>query len=138
VAAVVYLDSSALVKLVLAEPESAPLRRYLAEGRLRAVSSILAAVEVPRAVRRAEPAETERAAERAAAVVAETVLLELTLELAQRAALAAPAELHSADAVHLVSAVSLGSELSAFVVYDRRLTEAARRENLPVVSPGVG
>ena len=46
-----YLDSSALVKLVREEPESAALRGFLADADL--VSSELVLTEVPRAIRRA-------------------------------------------------------------------------------------
>ena len=130
-----YLDSSALVKLVLVEPESDALATYLADEKPRVISSILAAVEVPRAVERAEPDDAEAARARASAVIGETVLMELTLELAQRAAAISPRELRAADAVHVVSAASLGPELSAFVAYNRRLLTAARGAGLPVLSP---
>ena len=135
---VAYVDSSALVKLVLEEPESEALLSYLAAARPRVVSSILAAVEVPRAIGRAEPDDVEAARSRAAAVIRETVLLELTLTLAERAAAASPRELRAADAVHLVSALALGSELSAFVAYDRRLLAAARAAGLPATAPRGG
>ena len=134
-AGVAYLDSSALVKLVLTEAESEALFRYLTEERPRVVSSILAAVEVPRAIECAEPDEPEAAGNRVSALIGETVLLELTLELANKAAAAAPAELRAADAIHLVSAGSLGRELSSFVAYERRLVAAARAAGLTVVSP---
>ena len=134
-ARVAYLDSSALVKLVLEETESTALRRYLAEEATRVVSSVLAAIEVPRAVRRAEAADFPVADRRARRVVGETVLLELTLELAQEAATAGSTDLRSADAVHLVSAVSLGPQLSAFIAYDGRLCAAAAGVGLPIISP---
>src|SRR5919201_1903160 len=90
------------------------IARLIADEKPRVISSILAAVEVPRAVERAEPDDAEAARARASAVVGETVLMELTLELAQRAAAISPRELRAADAVHVVSAASLGPELSAF------------------------
>jgi uncharacterized protein len=53
-----YLDSSALVKLVVLEPESAALREFLRAHALR-TSSALAEVEVPRALKRAGYGATE-------------------------------------------------------------------------------
>ena len=53
----VYVDSSALVKLIVREPETDALRQYLTSaGPL--TSSILATVEVSRAVARAAPEST--------------------------------------------------------------------------------
>ena len=52
----IYLDSSALVKLAVAEPESAGLRRWLAgQPSLVHMSSAVIRAEVPRAVWRADP-----------------------------------------------------------------------------------
>ncbi|HJY96866.1 MAG TPA: PIN domain-containing protein, partial [Streptosporangiaceae bacterium] len=57
----IYLDSSALVKLALTEPESAALIRWLAERSGQPlVSSALHRAEVPRAVWRAEPGALPR------------------------------------------------------------------------------
>jgi uncharacterized protein len=136
VADVAYLDSSALVKLVLPEPESEALAGYLRERRPRAVSTILAAVEVPRAVERAEPVDPVAAGRRLRAVLGETTLVDLTLELADQAAPLPPPELRAADAVHLATALALGEDLSAFVAYDRRLLAAAGAAGLPVQTPG--
>jgi predicted nucleic acid-binding protein len=49
---VVYLDSSALVKLVVTEPESSALMEFLLRQSDR-VSSAVVLAEVPRALRRA-------------------------------------------------------------------------------------
>jgi len=128
----VYLDSSALVKLVLPEPESQPLFEWLADWPLR-LSSDLAAVEVPRAARRAsrEPAVHLRASQ----VLAGLHLLQIDREVIERAAALQPAGLRSLDAIHLASALSLGPELGAVVVYDDRLAEAAAHHGLPVQAP---
>ena len=57
----IYLDSSALVKLALTEPESAALASWLAERSGQPlVSSALHRAEVPRAVWRAEPGALPR------------------------------------------------------------------------------
>ena len=57
----IYLDSSALVKLALAEPETAALARWLAERADQPlVSSALYRAEVPRAIWWAEPGALPR------------------------------------------------------------------------------
>ena len=62
-------------------------------------------------------------------------LIPLSLDLLHAAADIGPAGLRSLDAIHLASALSLGSDLTAFVAYDRRLQAAAQAEGLPVVVP---
>ncbi|MBA2504571.1 MAG: type II toxin-antitoxin system VapC family toxin [Thermoleophilaceae bacterium] len=127
----VYLDASALVKLVRPEPESAALGDFLA-GRPRRASSKIAAAEVPLAVRRrtSDPS----AFERARSVLSDVGLLDLTDARVRLAAETDP-PLKALDAIHLATALSL-IELEAFVVYDRRLIAAAEAAGLPVASPG--
>jgi predicted nucleic acid-binding protein len=125
-----YLDSSALVKLVVTEPESAALRRYLRRRPLR-VSSALARVEVPRAVR----AHGRAAVARARAVLARLRLLRLDDALLDEAAELDGGVLRSLDAIHLASAATLGTELDAVLTYDRRMTEAARAMGIAVSAP---
>ena len=127
----IYLESSALVKLVVAEPESSALRAYLA-GQAGRVSSQLTRVEVLRAVRRANrPQTTLRRAERALERIALTPVDEQIL--AQAASLDPPG-LRSLDAIHLATALSLDG-LDALVTYDRRLSDAATDAGLAVASP---
>ncbi len=125
-----YLDSSALVKLVVAEPESAALRGYLA-GRPDRVSSALARVEVPRAVR----LHGRRALARAGRLLGRVRLLCLDDALLDEAAGLGPEVLRSLDAIHLASARTLGDELEAVVTYDRRMAEASESLHLKVAAP---
>jgi predicted nucleic acid-binding protein len=127
----VYLDSSALVKLVVAEAESARLRRWLRRHPVR-VSSALARVEVRRAVR----LQGEPASHRAAKVLGRIRLLRLDDALLEAAAALDPRVLRSLDAVHLASAQALGDELSCVVTYDRRMADAAGLLLLAVRAPG--
>ena len=127
----VYLDSSALVKLVVAEPESTALRLYLVDHRER-VSSALAHVEVCRAVRR--KGASEAALRRAAQVLARIGLVAVDEPLLRDAAALSPTGLHSLDAVHLATALSLDG-LDAVVTYDRRFDAAASEAGLAVESP---
>jgi predicted nucleic acid-binding protein len=125
-----YLDSSALVKTVLVEPESEALASWL-EGKDRRASCVLARIEVARAVRISDPG----AVARARSVIRGLTLIHLDDELLEQAALADPPSLRSLDAIHLAAALSVGDELAAMVTYDERLAGAAQEAGLTVVSP---
>jgi hypothetical protein len=124
-----YVDSSALVKLAVREPESAALRRYLARRR-PLVSSALARTEVVRALLPLGPDAIRRGRD----VLARLDLLRINDRLLDAAGLA-PADLRSLDAIHLASAEQFGSDLRAFVTYDERLATAARDRGFRVIRP---
>jgi predicted nucleic acid-binding protein len=126
----IYLDSSALVKLVVEEPESEDLRTFV--GDRLVVSSTVGRTEVIRAVARTEP-ERVGAAER---VLAETSLIIIDGPLASAAAWVEPASIRSLDAIHLAAAQRLEVGLEALVTYDRRMVDAAQMAGLRVASPG--
>lgn len=127
----VYLDASALVKLVIEERETAALRRYLADA-AHLYSSRVAATEVRRAVAR----QTERdAAGQAEAVLATLRFVELDDELSRAAGSLQPRTLRTLDAIHLASALAIADGLRAVVAYDVRLAAAARTALLKVVTP---
>lgn len=129
----IYLDSSALVKLVVTEPESRALTRWLAErADLAMVSSALHRTEVPRAVWRADPSGLPRSLRQMRGVEKVAV----TTAILDSASAIPPQSLRSADAIHLASALSIRRDLTAFVAYDKRLLEAAARSGLPTASPG--
>jgi predicted nucleic acid-binding protein len=127
-----YLDSSALVKLVLSEAESPVLQESLKAWPIR-ISSELAQVEVMRAVRRttADSAVEKRAEE----VLAALHLMKIDSDVLGRAARLEPRTLRSLDAVHLASALSLGNDLGAIAVYDGALSAAASSCGLKVIAP---
>jgi uncharacterized protein len=125
-----YLDSSALVKLVVTEPETAALRRYL-RARSARVTSELSVAEVMRAALRRD-AELVEAARR---LFARVDRIALGSQLVERAATLMPREMRTLDALHVASALELGVELEAIVAYDRRLLDAAAAHRLPTVSP---
>jgi uncharacterized protein len=128
--AILYLDSSALVKLVVPEPETEPLRAEIARWD-RHVSSALVRTEVVRACAGVSSA-ARRVAER---VVASLDLLAIDDAILDAAARLKPLELRTLDAVHLASAQVLGEALGAVVAYDARLIEGARAARLTTVSP---
>jgi uncharacterized protein len=125
-----YLDSSAIVKTVIREPESAGLRRFLRRYPIHA-SSALARAEVLRAVRRAEP----RAIPRASAAVGRLLLVEMTDQLLAAAGMLDPANLRTLDAIHLASAQILAPRLHTVVTYDERMAVAATALGLAVEMP---
>ncbi len=128
----IYLDSSALVKLAVTEPESAALTRWLSEQpNLVRVSSSVIRVEVPRAVWRASPTALPETYQ----VLRRTGEVGLTDEVLSKAASVRPPTLRAVDAIHLASALAIRRELTAFVAYDKRLLAAARDAGLPTVSP---
>ena len=129
----IYLDSSALVKLALTEPESAALARWLAERSGQPlVSSTLYRAEVPRAVWRAEPGALPRSYR----LIRRIPRVALTADVLDNSATLPPQALSPAHAIHLASALALKQDLTAFVAYDEPLLAAARGAGLPVESPG--
>jgi uncharacterized protein len=133
----VYLDSSAVLKRVLAEAESADLvaalDKHHAEGDLL-VSSSLAWIEVARALRslhRTTLAEVADEVDAALSGVAEHPLVAEVVALARRAN---PAVLRSPDAIHLASALLLDADI--VLTYDQRLASACIEGGLAVAAPG--
>jgi predicted nucleic acid-binding protein len=125
-----YLDSSAIVKLVMAEPESAALRRYLRRRRPY-VTSALARTEVARALLPAGATAVRRGAE----VLSRFELIRVNNRVLSIAGTLLPAELRSLDAVHLATAELLGDDLAQLVTYDARMAEAARSLGWTVAAP---
>lgn len=130
----IYLDTSALVKLVRREQESDGLADWLDEqGSIPWVSSALIEVELPRALRRSDP----RLIADAPALVARVARYVID-DVVRAAAAAYPdPDLRSLDAIHLATAKAVfGNSLTAFVAYDERLLAAAADQGLAVERPG--
>ena len=123
-----YLDTSAAMKLVVAEPESGALVRALSADR-RLVASWLLHAEMHCAAGR-HPNEVEIGDVQ---VVLNTVnLADLTRGDMIAAGTLEP--LRSNDAIHLAVAIRLGAD--EIITYDRELTEAARIAGLTIFAPG--
>jgi uncharacterized protein len=134
--ALYYVDSSALVKLVRDEPESASLRAFLGGDDL--VSSELVLTEVPRAVRRVaawEALPVEQLIERTEELLDAVALLPLDRALLVAAGALEEPALRALDAIHLTAAIDV-SPLDAFVSYDARQSAVARLARLRTVAPG--
>jgi predicted nucleic acid-binding protein len=125
-----YLDSSALVKLAVDEPESGALRRYLRRRR-PVVSSALARTEVLRALL----LEGDEGIARGRAVLGRVELVRVNERVLNSAGVLLPPELRSLDAIHLATARQLGGDLGRIVTYDEKMLDAAKRLRLKTASP---
>jgi uncharacterized protein len=131
---VIYLDTSALVKLIWAEPESDALGRYLAQwATTPLVSSSVLTVEIRRALQREDPS----ALSRADLLLTRVGRIGMTASLVESASRLPDRWLRSLDAIHLATALVLRDDLHAVVTYDKRLAAVAEAHHLPVGSPGV-
>lgn len=130
----VYLDTSALVKLVVADAESGELRRWIKGERAKIVSSALVRTELLRAVKRLEGGRHVLQAQR---VLRATSLIACDSELLDIAGQLDSPGLRSLDAIHLASAMRLGRDLEGVITFDNRQAEAALRFGLPLLPPGV-
>lgn len=126
----IYLDSSALVKLVVVEPQSRALRAYVRRDPDR-VSCALARTEVLRAVRPIGPLALEAARR----LLRRVHLVRVDDALLDAAGMIEPATVRSLDAIHLAAAQLVAPSLTALVTYDRRMADAAASLGLSVVAP---
>ncbi len=124
-----YLDTSAAVKILIGEKESSALRSYLSDHDW--ASSALVRTELVRGLALVDPSVVPRALD----LLAQGSLLAIDSEVLDAAARLSPPSLRSIDAIHLASALQLRDELTAFVAYDDRLLAAASALGMPVASP---
>ncbi len=128
-----YVETSALLKLLLPEPESDALELEL--GRWPDwVTSELTTVECRRALTRERANASVRA--RADHLLARCVLVRIDAPVLRLAEHIGPRDVRSLDALHLATAVSFGDHPEAFITYDDRLAAAARALKLNVLQPG--
>ncbi len=127
----VYLDSSAIMKLVFEERETPALAGFLQEWPHR-TSSTLARVEVMVSVRRVDDDDVHR---EAVSILNGIHLVHPDHRMFTAACTTDPPLVRALDAIHLATAVALGPELAGMVVYDHRLAEAARRAGITVWAP---
>ncbi len=128
-----YLDSSAIVKLVLEEAESDALvawRRSVGPDD-RFATCELAITEVLRAVGRVAPDLHAEALDQ----LDRLDHLAVDRDLLLAAGRAEPPAVRSLDAVHLAAAASLEGALGGVVTYDERMADAARNAGFVVLVP---
>ena len=125
-----YLDSSAIVKLVVSEPETAELVQALHTDP-EVVSSHIAWTEVVIATRRAG-----RSAARAERILDGIALVPIDDAILREAATLGPKDLRTLDAIHLATALSLRPDVGPVITYDVRQAHAASARGLEVLTPG--
>jgi len=133
---VIYLDTSALMKLVRIEAGSDDLADWLDQRiEMPWVTSTLAEVELPRAIIRT--GQLERLAS-VPAVLARLDLFEIDDVIRSTAVAYQDPHLRSLDAIHLATASVAASvaNLAALVTYDSRLAETAASLGMPTAAPG--
>ncbi len=126
-----YIDTSALAKLIVAEPETPALQRWFSAEDRDPVSCDLARTELFRAVRRVAPdrVSTTRA------VLDSITLIALPSALFEHAARLEPSSLRTLDAIHLAAALDLGDDLDALVTYEDNLAQSATANGVRVLTP---
>src|SRR5258705_12824021 len=132
-----YLDSSAIVKVVAGEPQSVALRVTVA-GR-QVVSSELSLAEVPRAIRRIAKLRGDKLASdfesSMRALLRATSYVPLDRRIVLRAGSFAEPFLRALDAIHLASALTVANDLQWFVTYDETQAHPACIAGLPLLAP---
>lgn len=129
-----YFDTSALVKLVLAEDKTEALRAWIAErGDVPSVTCDLTRTELLRAVRRIDTDLLARVRE----VLDTLTIVGVPAELFTTAGRLEPATMRPLGAIHLAAALDLGDDLDVLVAYDERLVAAARSHGIEVAHPGL-
>ncbi len=126
-----YIDTSALVKLVVREPETDGLRDWLAETPRDPVTCDLARTELLRAVRRVAPDLLVQAR----MVLDLVTITDVTTAVFEAAGRLDPAILRTLDAIHVAAALDLGDDLEGMVTYDERLAQAAEQNGIRVTAP---
>jgi uncharacterized protein len=126
-----YLDSSAFVKLVVEEPETAAVRTFLASRGARRVSSALLRTESLRAVRHLGPDAIAKVRE----ALRRVDLIGIDDRILDAAGILEPQVLRTLDAIHLATALAVGDDLEAIVTYDERMVDAARLMGISTATP---
>ncbi len=124
-----YLDTSAFLKLLVEELDSAAMREW-AVIHDSLWSSQLLRTEALRAASRLDISNDDvEIALESVSLIAPSVATFYT------AGHLAPHSLRSLDALHLATALEMGNDLEGIVTYDERLITASRDSLLAVVSP---
>ena len=126
-----YADTSAVVKLVVAESESVALRSWVLEPGRELVAFDLVRTELFRVVRRVAP----QLMMQARTVLEAITLVQVATSVFEHAGRLDPADLRSLEALHLAAALDLGDDLEGVLTYDERLAEAANSNGLRTVAP---
>lgn len=126
-----YVDTSAFLKLVLAEPHSDALRVWVTAHDAELFSSDLLTTEALRTARRHSLPALHETRSRLDVLT----IVRLGPDVFERAAELDPTILRTLDAIHLAAALLVGDELEGIVTYDQRLADAAAAHGVGIVAP---
>lgn len=126
----VYVDTSALGRSLLEEPDKRAIEREL-ETFVSRTSSSLLRVELRRLGLRRDMLD------RVGPILAGISLIPLDEEILTAAETLTPSSVATLDAIHLATAVRLAGagELDALMTYDKQLVDGAREHGIAVLSP---
>jgi uncharacterized protein len=136
-AGILYVDTSALLKLLVREAESAVIEQELVLWPNLA-TSIVTEVELPRAVARAREDRPDAVIDGSLilqGVVASAAIIELDQDIVAAARRVDPVHVGALDAIHIASALSLHKDLAGVATYDIRMTDALERLDVTVLAP---
>jgi uncharacterized protein len=126
----IYVDTSALLKLLKSETHSEALAAYLAD-RDDLVSSTLLAVELRRSALRSVPQSLPRVD----ILLSRVDMIDMDDVVVESASRLPDPTLRSLDAIHLATALLVRDEVDVLLTYDERLADAARAHRLPTAAP---
>ena len=125
-----YLDSSAIIKIIFKEDESAALAKYITEP---AITSSISRVEVLRTVQRIDPSQVQLAQNELAKInIVEPIPSILTI--AEN--FSHEVTLRSLDAIHVATLIFLGTATRGLITYDKLMAKNAEQLGLRVLTPG--
>ncbi len=127
-----YLDATAIAKLLVRERESLALIEFLGGDTVEATTSAISEVELARALRGAGILSSD-----IADALRSFIVVSVDAGICQRAASLEGSTLGPLEAVHLATALAIGTSGLQLVTYDERLAKSARPRGLKVVQPGV-
>ena len=125
-----YLDSSAILKYIFAEPERPALVKALTS---QAISSELARLEVKRAVYRINPKDIILANEELSRINFVSISNQV---LGVAESFTSSVTLATLDAIHVATAITLGKGIEGIITYDKRMISNAKTMGIEVLSPG--
>jgi predicted nucleic acid-binding protein len=134
---ILYVDTSALLKLLVREAESTAIERELVQWPSLA-TSVVTEVELPRAVARAREDRPDAVIDGSLilqGLLASAAIVELNDHIVASARNVAPVHVGALDAIHIASALSLDQELAGVATYDARMNDALTRVGVTVFAP---
>jgi predicted nucleic acid-binding protein len=125
----IYIDSSAILKLIVKEKESDAI---ISISRVRFITSEISRVEVIRAVLRYQPSAL-KSAEQVLKNINYVRIDSQTLVQAER--LPDSINLRALDAIHIAVAAKMGLKIKSILTFDKQMAKAAKALGFEVLAP---